>query len=210
MVRQKDEERRATRLDHVQASASASRARSADRQAFYEAVVLLPSPPVFDRHTPLQFVVKLRSSDPAVTTNFPPSAVQAFLLQRVHVSSQGQPGMHEQFLARATFAPDGAPNGEMLTTPDPDGGRWTKRVRGEIVLPAYTPSFRTPTLAASFALAVHVECPGPGNDINLAVPVTLVSAAAPVRINLPIEEHAAPPSIEPMPDLPPSYYEVRP
>ena len=126
----------------------------------------------------------------------------------MHVSSQGQPGIHEQFLARATFAPDGAADGEMLATPDPDGGQWTKRVRGEIVLPGYTPSFRTPSLAASFALAVHVECPGPGNDINLAVPITLVSAAAPIRIDLPVEAQPPPPPIEPEPSLPPSYWEV--
>ena len=94
-------------------------------------------------------------------------------------------------------------------TPDADGGRWTKRVRGEIVLPGYTPSFRTPSLAASFALAVHVECPGPGNDVNLAIPITLVSAAAPIRINLPVEEQAPPPAMEPEASLPPSYWEVR-
>ncbi|KAI8454608.1 hypothetical protein BY996DRAFT_4581722 [Phakopsora pachyrhizi] len=65
------------------------------KSAWYEVMVLLPSPLCFARNKPLQYYLKFISSNPALTTEFNDSTFKVSLFQRASLTAVGVNGTHE-------------------------------------------------------------------------------------------------------------------
>ncbi|KAL8292346.1 hypothetical protein RQP46_001812 [Phenoliferia psychrophenolica] len=141
----------------------------AGKRAWFEVVLLLPTPARFSRCSSVEFAIKIVSSDPGVTSTFPPGCVTVCLIQRCFVSAQGLSGTHDIQVAQTRTLVDG-----------PEEGTWVQNLsdRGLILAPPQThniaSSFRAPNLVVQFLLSVRVAVPGGGNDAELSWPIEIL------------------------------------
>ncbi|GAA97357.1 uncharacterized protein L969DRAFT_94415 [Mixia osmundae IAM 14324] len=177
------------------------------KQAWFEIVVLVPKPSVFARESDgIEFYLKITSSDPEVTSDFPNSAIRVMLVQRTAVSAQGLQDTHETLIANANLHSSGADKGAKFATSDPETtGIWSKKATGTIRIPAHlVPSFQSPSIHVSYV--VMVQATAPGTPALVTIPVDIVATQTK---SLGIHgKAAAKPQDAPQVDLPPSYFSV--
>lgn len=167
----------------------------------YQVVLLLPHPSVYPKNWIIPYRIKITSSDTEITSTFPLSSVSVSLVQRVDVSAQGQPGVHELLLSQGVSTNQGPPDGE--TT----GSQWGKRIQGTIQVPStIVPTFTAPNIKCQYVVFVRITAPGPGSDVCFFSPITLVASERwdrPASSSVPQT-----PAGEAAYDFPPSYFEV--
>ncbi|KAM0789361.1 hypothetical protein ACM66B_000192 [Microbotryomycetes sp. NB124-2] len=151
------------------------------RAAWYETVLLLPTPAVFPRLSVIPFAIKISSSDPNVTGRFPVRNVKAQLIQRALVCAQGLVNVHDQVVATGVVQEHGPAEG-VAVQPDREGetepATWEKRFKGVVALGrGVGSSFKAPNLAVSFLLVVTVAVNGIGNYLEVTMPLEIVSSA---------------------------------
>ncbi|KAM0753262.1 hypothetical protein T439DRAFT_323903 [Meredithblackwellia eburnea MCA 4105] len=147
------------------------------KKAWYEVVLLVPNPAKFARLSEIEYAIKIVSSDPGVTTQFPPESVWVGLVQRSFVSAQGLSGTHDICVGRTQPTVDGPEDGTWIQKLSDDENEpvWGKRFTGSLKLvPSIGSSFRVPNLVVQFYLTVRVTVPGGGNDAEVAWPVELI------------------------------------
>lgn len=157
-------------------------ARGPAKQARYEAELLLPTPAQFARTSTIPFALRLTSTDPDLTTRFPPGSISIRVVQRAHVSAQGVSATHYLDVGQqADLIEDGPEDGVRIEqggdATQEDGPVWGKRFRGQIRLSeSVGASFTVPNLTVSFLVTVHITCPGSGNDSKVFFPVEILSS----------------------------------
>ncbi|SCV70138.1 BQ2448_1532 [Microbotryum intermedium] len=157
----------------------------ATTRSWFEVVLLVPSPSKFARLSVLPFAVMIKSSDPNATTRFPLSSVSVHLVQRAYVGAQGLTNLHDTSVGRPQIEEDGPSEGTPIRRreADIDGSEsqaavWSKRFKGEIDLTrGVASSFRTVNLVIQYLVVVHVQS-SPGNECEVAVPISIVSTAS--------------------------------
>ncbi|KDE03945.1 hypothetical protein MVLG_05579 [Microbotryum lychnidis-dioicae p1A1 Lamole] len=154
-------------------------------RSWFEVVLLVPSPSKFARLSVLPFTVMIKSSDPNATTRFPLTAVTVHLVQRAYVGAQGLTNLHDTSVGRSQIEEDGPSEGTPVRRdeadddgPDSQAAVWSKRFKGEIDLTrGVATSFRTVNLVIQYLVVVHVQST-PGNECDVAVPISIVSTAS--------------------------------
>ncbi|KAK4048210.1 hypothetical protein OIV83_004915 [Microbotryomycetes sp. JL201] len=159
------------------------------RAAWYETVLLLPTPAIFPRLSVIPFAIKITSSDPNVTGRFPTSNVRARLVQRALVCAQGLVNVHDKVVATGIVQEHGPAEGIPIQ-PDregePEPACWEKRFKGVIALGrGVGSSFKAPNLAVSFLVVVTVAINGIGNYLEVTMPLEIVSSAPVIHSRAP-------------------------
>ncbi|KAH9814499.1 hypothetical protein DFH28DRAFT_1168645 [Melampsora americana] len=155
--------------------------------AWYEVMVLLPSPLCYGRNRPLPYFLKFTSSDPSVTTDFAPSYFTVSLLQRATLTALGVTGTHEVILltrhrpsqqntlSKGTHQPDGPNRG--IHAPSTTTPHWSRRYEGELLLGTNAvPDFSCPNIVIQYYFNLTVSVPHQASDLIISLPIQLVSA----------------------------------
>lgn len=145
------------------------------KSAWYEVMVLLPSPLCYGRNRPLPYFLKFTSSDPSVTTDFAPSYFEVSLLQRATLTALGVSGTHENTLSKGTHRPDGPNRG--IHAPSTASPHWSRRYEGELLLGTNAvPDFSCPNIVVQYYFNLTVSVPNQATDLIISLPIQLVSA----------------------------------
>ncbi|EGG05282.1 uncharacterized protein MELLADRAFT_88140 [Melampsora larici-populina 98AG31] len=175
---------------------------SGPRSAWYEVMVLLPSPLCYGRNRPLPYFLKFTSSDPSVTTDFAPSYFEVSLLQRATLTALGVSGTHEashlddlllskhagrvlltyqtsclvqNTLSKGIQHPDGPNRG--IHAPSANSPYWSRRYEGELLLGTNAvPDFTCPNIVVQYFFNLRVSVPNQATDLIISLPIQLVSA----------------------------------
>lgn len=134
-----------------------------NKRAWYETMLLVPTPARFSRLSTIPFAIKVRlsppllllsrslahppscparaqitSSDPSTTTPIPPSSLNVYLIQRTHVQAQGLSHHHDMIVGQGVVEDDGPREGVELSREagvvEGEGAVWERRCKGKVVL----------------------------------------------------------------------------
>ncbi|KAG0152512.1 hypothetical protein CROQUDRAFT_85616 [Cronartium quercuum f. sp. fusiforme G11] len=201
---------------HIKLPASHSSCEQG-RTAWYEVMVLLPSPLCYARNNPLPYYIKFTSSDPSITTDFSQPSFKVSLLQRAILTALGVSGTHENSLAKGSSRPDG-PHGGIHLRSDTNT-HWSRRYQGDLMLVSNAvPNFSCQNIAIQYYFNLTVSVPNQSSDLHISLPIQLVSAprhaSTPRGEQSSSEDATSTPSAVPTAaavaeDLPPSYWDVQ-
>lgn len=123
------------------------------------------------------------------------SKLTPFLLIRFQSTDEPLAATHDSVLCKGDLEID-------ESCPPPAEGAHIKGYKGFIKLNSNVgSSFKAPNLVVMYLIGIRVICPGVNNDVEMLVPIEIVSNLAQISSNG--TEMTAP-----EPDLPPDYFQV--